>query len=191
MFDSRVRSPDLIALHRYWSEKSAGRTMPARADFDPVDMAALLPYLFLVDVAANASGPLFRYRLIGTAIVALLGRDSTGKGVDETLHGDKTPGIRRLFTLVCDTRAPVAIKGHIFFIRDRSWVFVEGLLLPLSANGADVNMIMVGLKQVPVPPKSASRSKDSDAVEIFAEPMMLAYPAPIIDGPGQRDPERG
>jgi hypothetical protein len=165
--------------------------MPARADFDPLDMVPLLPYLYMVDVAAGEHERQFRYRLIGTAVVALLGRDSTGKSVDEALHGDKTAGIRRLFTLACDIRAPVAIKGHIFFIRDRSWVFVEGLLLPLSANGADVDIILVGLKQVAVPPKSVWRSTVSGAVEVFAEPTMLAYPNPIIDSQGHGESQRG
>lgn len=192
MFDSTVRSDNLIALYHLWNGKRAERRMPARGDFDPAEMASLLPHLFLVDVGSSPdSGQrCFRYRLIGTAVVNLLGRDSTGKWADEALHGDKTPGIRGLFTLASETKGPVAFKGYIFFIRDRNWVFVEGLILPLSANGEEVDMLLVGLMQVP---GSATRTPapDRGGYEVFAEPRMHAYPDPIIDGLRHSDRLRG
>lgn len=163
--------------------------MPARADFDPVEMVPLLPHLFLVDVAEAGDLRRFRYRLIGTAIVTLLGRDSTGKWADDALHGDNAPGIQGLFSLASETRAPVVVKGHLFFISERSWTFVEGLLLPLSANGADVDMLLVGLQQVPVPSGRASGKADPGAFEVFAEPKMLAYRDPVIEGRRHSDRE--
>lgn len=184
MFDATVRSRHLIALYRLWNARLAGRPLPARADFDPIDMVALLPHLYLLDVGpvTETATPRFRYRLIGTAIVNLLGRDSTGKYVAEPLHGDRTVGLQRLFTLVAETRAPVVIKGHIFYIRDKSWVFVEALLLPLSADGGTVDMIMAGMVQTPTPTERAGADTRPGVVEIFAEPLMRAYCDPVIDG---------
>ncbi len=193
MFDPTIRSAHLITLYHLWNEKRGTRVMPTRADFDPIEMVPLLPHLYLVDVA---SGPgvdelRFRYRLIGTSIVALLGRDSTGKWADETLHGDKAPGIRDLFTLLFETKAPVAIKGFIFFIRDKNWVFVEGLLLPLSADGETVTMILVGLIQVPAIVDQNAKESDRSVIQVFSDPKMYAYPDPVIDDRRHSERSRG
>src|SRR5262245_65951896 len=44
-----VQSPRIHRLHAYWLEK-AGTGMPARAEFDPIDVRDLLPNLMMVDV---------------------------------------------------------------------------------------------------------------------------------------------
>ena len=47
----------------YWRLKSAGRSVPRRADIDPLDIPKLLPHLMLVE---GSSVCRYRYRLIGT-----------------------------------------------------------------------------------------------------------------------------
>src|SRR5262245_21020169 len=47
-----VQSPRIHRLHAYWREK-AGAGMPARAEFDPVDVRDLLPNLMMVDVLGH------------------------------------------------------------------------------------------------------------------------------------------
>src|SRR6185503_4772423 len=44
-----VQSPRIHRLFAYWRDK-AGSGMPARAEFDPVDVRELLPNLMMVDV---------------------------------------------------------------------------------------------------------------------------------------------
>src|ERR1051325_9903462 len=76
----------LVALYRYWDGKRGARAMPARRDLDPSEIVRLLPHIYMVDVQSD---PLrFRYRLIGTAIVNLLGRDYTGRMVDAATYGE-------------------------------------------------------------------------------------------------------
>jgi len=36
--------------YRYWDAKRAGKSMPSRADIDPIEMPALLPHVVLLEV---------------------------------------------------------------------------------------------------------------------------------------------
>ena len=66
-------------LYRYWEGKRRGRTMPARADIDPLELRQQLANLILVDVAG--SPPQFRIRLAGTDIVSRYGAELTGRAL--------------------------------------------------------------------------------------------------------------
>ncbi len=135
--DARLR-----ALHHYWRHKRGKRAMPARADIDPVEIPALLPIVGLVDVVDG--GERFRYRLVGTEIVAASGCDSTGRHLDEVLsdgaYGEYVIGlfremIERRRALYSETEWPG--EG---LVKHR----VRRLLLPLSANGEAVDMVFSG-----------------------------------------------
>ena len=74
----------LRPLYDYWLQLRAGRSMPARADLDPLNMPRhLLADIFLLDV--ETAPQRFRFRLMGTSVAEMLGEDWTGKYVDE-LH---------------------------------------------------------------------------------------------------------
>jgi hypothetical protein len=66
--DCALLTPFVIATFDYWTRKVRNRTTTARRDLDPCEIPSLLPWLILTDVSDN---PLdFRYRLIGTQVVA-------------------------------------------------------------------------------------------------------------------------
>jgi hypothetical protein len=156
-----VSHPTLVALYRYWDGKRGGRMMPARRDLDPSEIVKLLPHIYMVDVERD---PLrFRYRLIGTAICAFLGRDYTGRAVDAATYGEGEilSRLLQLFTAVVETRGPVAYKGNIWYVSGREWRQVEALLMPLSHDGATVDIIFAGYVTVgPIepPPEDAPQS---------------------------------
>src|SRR5947209_13554600 len=82
-----LRSPILLQLHAYWERKRGTRPAPTRKEIDPAEIVSLLPHVFLIEAVGM---PLrFRYRLIGTAVVELTGRDLTGHLVDENLERAK------------------------------------------------------------------------------------------------------
>ena len=64
---------DVAVVYRLWDGKRQGRGIPARADFDPLEIPPhILPGILLIDVAHD---PLhFRYRLVGTRDVGQIGR---------------------------------------------------------------------------------------------------------------------
>jgi len=167
-----ISHPTLVALHRYWDGKRGGRMMPARRDLDPSEIVKLLPHIYMVDVERD---PLrFRYRLIGTAICAFLGRDYTGRSVDAATYGegDILTRLLQLFTAVVEARAPVAFKGNIWHVSGREWREVEALLMPLSRDGATVDIIFAGyvtVGPIEAPPADAA---ESTTFRIIANPTI-------------------
>lgn len=135
------RYPDLCFALEYWQGKCAGRFAPARADIDPVEIPEVLPRVMLADVEAGASGEVdFRYRLSGTGIRNVHGYDPTSlRPLDLTppIYGQL---IHAHYTAAVERRHPLA---HIIVMvtnqKQRSYARI---ILPLSADGESVNMLM-------------------------------------------------
>lgn len=144
-----LTAPVIVALLSYWQEKAAGREMPSRRDIDPAEMRRLLPHIYMVDVAPAA--PHFRFRLIGTEIVQLLGRDFTGRAIDEASYGSAAAPLARIMRTVVERRRPVGFQGRIFYIRGQEWRRVESVLLPLSGQDGAIDIILAGLVPVVAP----------------------------------------
>jgi hypothetical protein len=134
-----LNAPMLQRLYGDWEARRRGREFPARADFDPCDFGYALGYLSLIDVFQN---PLrFRFRLQGTGIVDRVGRDCTGNFIDEMKDRRHSAMATEHFSEVLKTRRPV-LKARRAYVTDvRVWN-CEILVVPLSNNGADIDMIM-------------------------------------------------
>src|SRR5437764_15141316 len=74
----------LQQLYAYWRDKAGERSLPARADLDPIEIPLLLPHVMLVDVLPSGR---YRYRLIGTENARAHGINATGRHLDEVLPG--------------------------------------------------------------------------------------------------------
>lgn len=131
----------LRALYGYWRRKCGDRPLPARADIDPIELKDLLGNLFLVDVLYD---PLrFRFRLAGTNIVQLLGRELTGLTADELEGLPLGPQvIKQHFSEVVLSREP-SYKVLELTV-GRTPIVYRRLLLPLSPDGGAVNMLLGG-----------------------------------------------
>lgn len=127
-------------LYDYWSAKKGGRVMPRRADVDPVDVKPYLPMMMLVDVTADERR--FVYRLVGTAEVANRGSDPTGKSVQEAFFGGSVEETLGCYEYVVRNRAPFCYRGA-YSAPDGRIETDDVLYLPLSDDGASVNMILV------------------------------------------------
>jgi hypothetical protein len=131
--------PEIRALYEYWDGKRRGRAMPSRAELDPVDIPALLPYIFLIDVTRHSQA--LRYRVFGTALSELFRRDLTGLEVGAGSQPEHLPGILARYARILEERVP-------FFHRDRmreqanNFTSVERLILPLSRDGIDIDQLM-------------------------------------------------
>lgn len=134
-FDSSiVQSQRIHRLHAYWREKGAGQ-VPARAQFDPVDVRELLPNLMLLDVQGDPWR--FRYRLVGTRVVQYTGFDFTGHYLDEMVFQGRD-FIEECYGLVLRERRPVF--GHYaWLVRSRHFGRCEFAHFPLSEDGKTVD----------------------------------------------------
>lgn len=137
----RFKSPLLAGLLAYWQEKRGGRLMPSRADIDPADVALRghVGFIVLTDVVGRP--PRFRYRLIGSRITAEVGRDSTGKWLDELYAPDDYEYMIVAYRWVVENRAPIRITGDLRHA-DRDWLDMESLDLPLSSDAETVDVIL-------------------------------------------------
>lgn len=135
--------PILSGAFRYWNQKrGSGRTMPSRRDIDPIEVPQFLPHLQLTEV--TDCGERFRYRLVGTAIIEAFGTEVTGKYVDELFSGERYRFIYEFYRVVCVTRQPVFSRSLYLGTKDVD-LTANRLLLPLSADGVQVNMILGAL----------------------------------------------
>jgi len=140
--DLVIERPKLRQLYQDWSERRRGRAMPSRADFDILDLRYMLSDLNLLDVLYE---PLrFRFRVHGSHAVARLGFDLTGKTIDSYPDPDYRRIVREHFTAVVQSKAPKRVVRDPYRVKDRALRW-EGLILPLSADGNTVNMLLVGL----------------------------------------------
>ena len=73
---SQLVEPVLSRLFAYWDGKRGETRFPDRGQIDPVEIPALLPHLFLIDVRQDPFDLVFR--LAGTALAANNGGDITG-----------------------------------------------------------------------------------------------------------------
>jgi hypothetical protein len=132
---------NLQRIYAYWLAKRGARPMPRRADLDPTEFPPrLLPGITLVDVVPDHRR--YVYRLVGTMEAEVRGYDPTGKSVGEAYFGENAEDATECYDRVVETRAPV-LDPLPFLERRRGYRGAESLFLPLSNDGATVNMIMV------------------------------------------------
>ncbi|MGA7324061.1 MAG: PAS domain-containing protein [Rhodomicrobium sp.] len=128
-----------LDLYRYWLGKCRGRLMPARSDINAPEIPALLPYLSIVD---RVDGRL-RYRLAGTAIAQQVGYDPTGTFVGYYIAYDpkSSEALEAVGERVFATRRPTFLAGQ-YQLKQRATHSFSALVLPLSEDGANVNMLL-------------------------------------------------
>ena len=137
-----IRSDALRKGLDAWQAARGQKEMPARRDLDPAGLPrSLLRHLLLIDVERT---PHFRmrWRLIGTHVTSVMGRDSTGKYWDELYPPEVMQILMTGPMAAMETRRPVRTLGSAPS-EERGFLQSENLDLPLSADGETVDMIMV------------------------------------------------
>ena len=119
----------LDRLLQYWSSKRAGRIMPERPEIDPVEMGPrLLPHLMITEY--HERGRRVQVRLCGTAAVARIGRDPTGRRIDATLNEEFSELLLGLHREVYRHATPVFSEWSLAWKDGRS-LTLQLLRLPL------------------------------------------------------------
>ena len=150
-----VQEPKMHDLYRYWEGKLRGRIMPARADIDPLELRQQLANLILVDVVG--SPPQFRIRLAGTDIVSRYGAELTGKALDDIDLGGDLAAIKEQYEETVLKQMPTYCR-HYIETKNHKFLRYERMLMPLSADGSTVNMLLGGI--YPLPPEIAVEGEE-------------------------------
>ena len=135
----KCKSDNLQFLYEYWNAKKGSRRAPARSDIDPLDFAKILPCILMYDVLRD---PLdFRMRLYGTHLVNVSGHEFTGKMLNEIFPDDVEFKFRKELTNICETFEP-SLACYDGKWLNKDYVSYERLMLPLSEDDEDVNILL-------------------------------------------------
>ena len=126
-------------LFEYWNSKRGDRIAPTRKDIDPIDLPKLLPYMFIFQVQDNPRN--YRLSLLGTQLVAVLGRDFTGATFDEMYSDDGASTLRMEYDWVADRAEPYYDELDARWM-SKDYIAYRRLLLPLSDDGARVDRLL-------------------------------------------------
>ena len=142
-----IPNPELRALYTYWAGKRRGTALPSRADIDPAEITALLPHLMLWDVLRD---PLdFRVRLAGTEVCRRFGEELTGKRLRQIDLDGMTERFFADYALAVDSQEP-RLDMHEYERHDSRYMHYAHLILPLTGEDGQVNMLLVGQRAVGV-----------------------------------------
>jgi hypothetical protein len=133
--------PDLVGILKYWNLKRGARLAPPRSAIDPSDFVNALPRVKLIDVLRSADGTLdFRFRLAGTAIGNILGTELTRLRPLDLQPPQFGTMVHAHYVQCVHERRPLLHKVEIDSVR-RVHSYAR-LLLPLSSDGEQVDMLM-------------------------------------------------
>ncbi len=129
-------------LHAYWRNLAPGDgLLPGRRHVEPMDIPALLPHIWLMDIAGDPRDS--RYRLIGTAVTAGVGKDYTGLTLrDAHPASADDPAALGFLKTVAETREPLWYRGPPRFQHQKDVAELENLVLPLASDGTTVDMLL-------------------------------------------------
>jgi hypothetical protein len=167
--ENTLHAGELARLYAYWYAARGRRLMPAREDIDPAALRDILPHIVMVDVERE---PLrFRYRLVGTYVTGISGRDITGLYADATTFPERLEEVVSPYRMVVEHRAPVGKYGQARWVPNRPWVRLETLLLPLGTTDDAVEIILAGIAQCGR--RTAAERGGADALTIQGVHMFL------------------
>src|ERR1700741_2466930 len=134
--DSRI-----AAVLRYWQHKHPKfGAVPGRQHVHPAALPDLLRPLWLCDVQRE---PLrFRYRLVGTSIVHVTGKEITGEWLDEVHENFTASPAYADFAAAAEAGVCIYYKGRALFHLNKDYVWMERLLMPLARDGHTVDMLL-------------------------------------------------
>jgi hypothetical protein len=132
------RYPEIDRILEYWRSKKGERAFPSRADIDPLEFRRELPRVMMVDITRD---PLeFRYRVAGTGLFAMHGKELTGKLARELEPPEFGALIHRHYADAVERRAPLL---HLIELTlDYLKTSYARIILPLSSDGQVIDRLM-------------------------------------------------
>jgi hypothetical protein len=125
-------------LTHYWLSIRPADSLPGRQHLDPCDIPKLLANILLIDICSSTSQ--FTWRLMGTSLVRIFSRDHTGLPFEVAYHAGKSSNAYRDMCEMIRTKQPRWRRGSASFMRDRDYLTVERVILPLARDGNMVDM---------------------------------------------------
>jgi hypothetical protein len=126
-----MKHASTCALFEYWDRQRANRPAPARSDIDPSDIRHVLGDIFML--SADFIDEL-RFRLAGTRVCALFGREIKGEAFTSFWDDASRTQVADLLAAVENETIGI-IAGVIGRTQNDAEVELEMLVLPIAASG--------------------------------------------------------
>lgn len=128
----------IIGFTELWRSKYRDGRFPSRANFDLDELTPWFGNILIMNVYGEGAD--FGYRLVGTNIVAGVGRDLTGKRVSESDYGGRTEHVMQSFRAPLIACGPVFREGRVIWRQGKDWRRYASVHCPLAADGKTVDM---------------------------------------------------
>ncbi|MBX9820789.1 PAS domain-containing protein [Afipia birgiae] len=125
-----MKHPASREFYAYWDEKRAGAAAPERSDLAPDQVRHLLGDIFVLSCDALAEYP---FRVAGTRMCALLGRDLKGQSFTDLFRDADREEIKDILGIVAE-ETQATVVGVTALSPDAARIHLELLLLPFSAR---------------------------------------------------------
>lgn len=134
-------------LYHYWQNLRGARSAPERSEIEPADIRHLLGNTFILEVVSRRE---FRFRLAGTKVCALYGREMKGKDFAEFWdRKDREAVATMLSAITSDAAATVmGLTGRSDHGRDLP---MEVIMLPLRQRNEGYTRILGSLSAMDDP----------------------------------------
>lgn len=118
-------------LFDLWRQKSKNNNLPARSDFDPMELKSILTNIVLLDIEHNPVN--ISIRLMGSFITNITKADTTGNNIEIMIDR---------YTWLIDNKKPYFLSKVV-----PEWAPVDYreyniLALPLAEDGENIDMAM-------------------------------------------------
>jgi hypothetical protein len=135
-----MKHPSSREFFAYWDEKRGGAHAPDRSEIEPGAVRELLGDIFVLSYDGAGGYP---FRVAGTRVCALLGRDLKDRSFSALFKPDGRREIEDLIAVVAEEML-AAVAGIIAISEDGSPAHLELLLLPFNAR-AHTPLSLTGL----------------------------------------------
>ncbi len=163
-------------LFSYWDALRGERAAPDRGEIEPGEIRHILADTFILEIGADRTA---EFRLAGTRLCALFGRELKARRFVDLWPEHAAPGIRRHVSTVTDETAGLVV-GLVGTTEAGDTVDLEMLLLPLRHRGKPHARVLGALSPGVVPAWLGF----SPVTSLATVSLRVIWPSGRVEGPG-------
>ena len=136
---SRIRSPKVRLVFKYWRDRRNGNGFPRRSDIDPAAIRAALPHLTVTQISYAPFRVL--YRLVGTEVARWSKQDFTHRYADELVFQDDDRDWTDYYRQVVEQKS--VCFGVTYWRETHARPYwIEHMICPLSSDGVTIDQCL-------------------------------------------------
>ena len=133
-----MRTATSKTLYGYWNQIRGTRIAPRRFEVEPVSIARILPETFILECSGRSSA---KFRLAGTFICDLFGREFRGRDITELWNGPDRSLIESALDSIVKCGSVAILDVNAMAPSGRS-LELEIAMMPLVHSGDSINRII-------------------------------------------------